>query len=606
MHLSGRSPGFHSQRLCYVHFFPFLLALTISAHTAKGDAQSTKTPKTLYSTSNGSISRKPPEFDNYKEPCNFYCYLTSDNLDEVNCTAIPFAPPRKESTNIHCYLDKVERKIVIGNKSSVRRITPGGLRVLVSPRVARLPSSKTHLSLYLRLNILEMNATALKGLESVLQQIQIYNLHSLHPDTFARHRRLRAVTLDTATAPEFPRTLAAKLQQNDTDLPIRPFFRIFPEDAGRPFAFNMDVRCHRCGNKSEYGGEETENLVVITFPRERRPSTPLPPLNVLDSLSLLYLDGCPHLEAGLGCPVSVDVDNLNTTNKKTLGNPLLPYVVSELAPTGWSDDDDGLTNGEASDASAKLLIGGAHSSVLTTFLIVWCSLLTIVLLCICVVLFIRRQRLFTPKSLKSYTLRTPVVSTKRIINYSGSCEELTCQQAATALATGFNSNSAYQTPSLRSSNILLNHPSSTLRRPSRNSYAAGDGRVATGLHPNGCDPGAAAVFSPPLCGTTSLRGRRSLGQRLSVGEYDDNNETLMDSPKAYWGMSPGLLPPPPPPGSTMANGDARVAHFGGVTEAAVPDGLPPRPPSLLRSQAVVTANTGPAYKRSQDGIFEMT
>nr|VZI34726.1 unnamed protein product [Spirometra erinaceieuropaei] len=601
MYSGGRTPSLHGQRPPYSLFFPFLLALTISARTAKGDTQSEKSPKTLDPTSGESSNRTKTEVDTYKQPCTFYCYLTAGNRDEVNCTGIPAAPTVNESASIPCYLDTVERQIVIGNKSSVRRITPGGLRVLASPHAVYLHSSKNRLNLYLRLNILEMNATALEGLEEVLRQIQIYNLHDLHPDTFTHHTRLSAISFDTATPPEFPRTLAAKLPENDSSLPIRPFFRLFPEDASTPFAFNMDVRCHRCGNDSEVGsGEDTEeeDLIIITFSREKRPSTPTPPLNVLDSLSLIYLDSCPRFEGGLGCPLRLGADSLNTTPP---GVALLPYVVSELAPTGWSDDKvpaNGAETGDAENLAAAAV--AAHSSALTTFLVVWCSLITIVLLCVCVVLFIRRRRLFSPKSRKSYTLRTPAVSTKRIINYSGSCEELTCRQAAAARAPGFSSNSAYQTPSLRSSNVLLNHQSAALRRPSRSSYAAGDGDVVASQHSNGHSAGpedaAAAILSPPLRGPSSLRGSRNLGQRFSAAEYDDEGTLTgtRDAAKGYWGISQGPL---------QANGDTRVLYFAGA-ESTVSDSLPPRSSSVLRSAA--TTNVVPTYKRSEDGIFQMT
>ncbi|VDN12490.1 unnamed protein product, partial [Dibothriocephalus latus] len=390
MHLIGRCPGFNGQHPPYARFFPLLLALTISARTTRADAQADKPPRTLNPVSSDSIDRKQPEFNNFKQPCNFYCYLSTEKQDEVKCTAIPFAPPQNQPTNIPCYLDTEDRQIVIGNKSSVRRIAPGGLRVLANPRALQPPFNKNHLNLYLRLNILEMNATALEGLEGALQQIQIYNLHDLHPDTFFHHRRLSAFALDTATAPEFPRSLAAKLQQDATGLPIRPFFRLFPEDVGNPFALNMDVRCHRCGNDSEsVGSEEMEDPIIITFPQERKPSTPVPALNVLDALSLMYLDSCPRLEDGLGCPLRLDAENDNTSNTTTLGNPLLPYVVSELAPTGWSDND-GLTDDLATDDDSDALVvaTAGHNSALTTFLVVWCSLITVILLCVCVVLFI--------------------------------------------------------------------------------------------------------------------------------------------------------------------------------------------------------------------------
>ncbi|BHF76852.1 hypothetical protein SprV_0501995100 [Sparganum proliferum] len=598
MYSGGRTSGLHAQRPPYSLFFPFLLALTISARTAKGDTQSEKSPKTLDPTSGESSNRTKTEVDTYKQPCTFYCYLTTGNQDEVNCTGLPAAPPVSESASIPCYFDAVERQIVIGNKSSVRRITPGGLRVLASPHAAYLRSSKNRLNLYLRLNILEMNATALEGLEDVLRQIQIYNLHYLHPDTFTHHARLSAISFDTATPPEFPRTLAAKLPENDSSLPIRPFFRLSPEDASTPFAFNLDVRCHRCGNDSESGsGEDTEeeDLIIITFPREKRPSTPTPPLNVLDSLSLIYLDSCPRFEGGLGCPLRLSADSLNTTPP---GVALLPYVVSELAPTGWSDDEVQTNGAEMGEAENLAAAAAAHSSALTTFLVVWCSLITIVLLCVCVVLFIRRRRLFTPKSLKSYTLRTPAaVSTKRIINYSGSCEELTNRQAATARGPGFSSNSAYQTPSLRSSNVLLNHQSAALRRPSRSSYAAGDGDVVASLHRNShsAGPDVAAILSPPLRGPSSLRGSRSLGQRFSAAaDYDDDEGVLTgtrDTAKGYWGISQGPL---------QANGDTRVLHFAAGAEPTVPDSLPPHASSVLRSAA--PANVVPTYKRSEDGL----
>lgn len=450
--------------------------------------------------------------------CPFGCYLTAEK--ELLCTNLNSSYIK---STVPCYEDSETGRYVIGNRSSIRRIFPEGLRELLQF------APKQSLSLQLNMNILQLTPKSFVGLEGVLTSLEVLQVRSLHPGVLSNHRRLASLNFDTQRAPSLPDTF-----EDSTSIPA--FLRLRPEDPATPLELNVDVRCHRCA------GDESD-LVVLTFPPPKASHTKAG--GAIDALTMIYVDICPRLEGGgLGCPVNGSAG---------------VYVVNASAPTGWTvtlTDESGELQGEGGSKPSSGGGSGAPMQPLITSIVVWCTILSLVLVMLAVIfVFARRRRAKRDVEMRQLALRaqeqalysTPV-SLKRIICGTASCEDL----RRGSFCNGIHW--AYGTPIQNSCSNLISE--------TRSQYS----------------------FKPlaPGLGYPHLRGSR----------YSADFETGCRSSVAELNNRPPP-PPPPPPKLSLCNGDVASHQNGSAT-------LPPLPPN-----AVFRGVGTPAYKRSHDGTFRM-
>lgn len=315
------------------------------------------------------------------ENCPFNCSLSMDKelLCSSNCKEM-------FSEGVSCQKDLINERFVIGNRSSIRRIAPGGLKDL------RSYSTGGVLNIFLDMNILELTPMSFTGLEEVLGDLNVLHVNTLHPDTLLRHRKITSITFDYDRVPQLPDAVKEK-----ADVPA--FLRLQPLDPSMPIEVNMEVRCHKCA--SEWPIQES---AILTFSRKETSKTG----DTLDALNMIYMDNCPTLDNALGCPKNRSLDD---------------YVLNVNASTGWGVSLEGLDEVELTVAG-----GTTKMKPLLLSVIIWCTVLTILLLCLIVALVLRRKirakKREEERRNANLNHRCSATSLKHIICGTSSCDEI--------------------------------------------------------------------------------------------------------------------------------------------------------------------------------------
>ncbi|VDD79715.1 unnamed protein product [Mesocestoides corti] len=436
------------------------------------------------------------------EVCPFTCSLSSEK--ELLCTTVS---NEFFKSTVVCHRDSLNDRFVIGNRSSIRRVFPSGLKEL-----SKFGSEGT-LNIFLNMNILELTVTSFAGLENLLINLQVLHVTTLHPNTFLNHRRFGSLIFDGDRVPKLPDDVKEK-----KDVPA--FLRLRPEDPTMPIEVNIEARCHKCAND-----EPLQDLVILTFPLQDSPNSG----GKIDALTIFYMDSCPTLSGGLGCPKNGS-DN--------------EFIVNASAMTGWNitvEEPTIVTTG----GLVKLTTGSGRMKPLMLSVVIWCTVLTVLLICLVAFMIIRR-RLRTKKEKMERQLalqhRYSPASLKHIVCGTASCEEL----HRNSLSNG--GTWAYGTPSQDSCSNLLSE--------TRSQYS----------------------FRPPYqtLGYSHPRGG------VYAREYD----------RGYRSSIPDYLNMIPRQKSSLGNGDAYPVNGD--------PNLPPLPPGV----GFRVPNT-PTYKRSHDGTFRM-
>ena len=340
------------------------------------------------------------------EDCPFTCGLTTDQ--ELFCSPLSNNPPKVE---VACQRDLINDRFVIGNRGSIRRILPNGMKNVESF------TTDGRLSLFINMNILELTPMSFSGLESVLSNLEVLQIGTLHPDTLIQHGRILSITLDSERIPQLPEEIRRNFS-------IPTFLRLQPQDPSMPIEVNMNVRCHKCANELPI-----QLTSILTFSARETASASG---GMLDALSMVYMDNCPSLDNALGCPKNVSITD---------------YVISSNATNGWK-----VTVEELDDGSVKLASGGTQTKPLLLSVIIWCTLLTILLICLIIALVVR-CRIQAKRREKARRInmqhRCSVASLKHIICGTTSCEDLN----RASLSNG--GTWVYETPSQNSCMNLL-------------------------------------------------------------------------------------------------------------------------------------------------------
>ncbi|KAH9281775.1 hypothetical protein ECG_05818 [Echinococcus granulosus] len=313
------------------------------------------------------------------EECPFTCSLSADQ--ELLCSAIPHV---NFKTQVPCQKDLLNDRIIIGNRSSIRRILPEGLKDLT-----KLNSEGT-LNIFLNMNILELTTTSFAGLEGVLTNLEVLQVGTIHPDTLMKHSKIASLTLDSYRLPKLPNDI-----RGNVDIPT--FLRLQPQDPSMPIEVNVEVRCHKC-----VGEKPIEKSAILTFPLHESVRSG----GTLDSLTMVYMDNCPTLSKALGCPKNGSFDD---------------YIVSVNASNGWKVELE-----EVEESGLRAAEGSTRMKPLLLSVIIWCTVLTVLLICLIVALIIRR-RVRAKKQREernTFQRRYSATSLKHIICGTASCEEL--------------------------------------------------------------------------------------------------------------------------------------------------------------------------------------
>ncbi|VDM16593.1 unnamed protein product [Hydatigera taeniaeformis] len=432
------------------------------------------------------------------EECPFTCSLSADQ--ELLCSA---SQHKDFKVEIPCQKDLVNDRIIIGNRSSIRRILPGGLKDL-----NKLGSEGT-LSIFLNMNILELTTTSFAGLEDVLTNLEVLQVGTIHPDTLLKHSKITSLTLDSDRLPELPNDI-----RGNADIPT--FLRLQPQDPSMPIEMNVEVRCHKC-----VGEKPIEKSTILTFSLHESVKSG----GTLDALTMVYMDNCPTLDDALGCPKNNSIDD---------------YIVSVNASNGWKVALEDIEEHDLQTAG-----GSTRMKPLLLSVIIWCTVLTVLLICLIVALLIRRRVRARKQKEERNTIqhRYSATSLKHIICGTASCEEL----HRASLSNG--GTWVYGTPSQNSCSNLLSE--------TRSQYS----------------------FRPPFAclGYPYLRGSVYSGDL---------------PPPGYRSSIPDFLNMMPRNKSCMENGDILLMNGD--------PGLPPLPTNVgFRMSGT------PSYKRSHDGTFKM-
>ncbi|KAM7536688.1 hypothetical protein Aperf_G00000082412 [Anoplocephala perfoliata] len=316
------------------------------------------------------------------ESCPVTCLLSADK--ELNCTS---SPGVNFTADVSCQKDLINDRFIIGNRSSIRRISPGGLRDLGTCEF------DGPLSIFLNMNILELNTTSFAGLEGVLGSLEVLQVNTLHPDTLLHHRKITSLTFDSDRTPQLPDLIKEKAN-------IPTFLRLQPQDPSMPIEVNMEVRCHKCA-----GEQPIQESAILTFADIRGAAKSG---GTLDALNMIYMDNCPTLINALGCPKNGSLDDYITYGNASSGWELPPEVTDEIA--------------------VKEAGGTIRMKPLMLSMIIWCTVLTILLICLIVALIIRRRirakKWEMERRNAALQHRCSATSLKHIICGTSSCEEL--------------------------------------------------------------------------------------------------------------------------------------------------------------------------------------
>ncbi|KAL5960930.1 hypothetical protein TSMEX_011346 [Taenia solium] len=419
---------------------------------------------------------------------------------ELLCSAIPRGDFK---TEIPCQKDLINDRIIIGNRSSIRRILPEGLKDL-----NKLGSEGT-LNIFLNMNVLELTTTSFTGLEGVLTNLEVLQVDTIHPDTLIKHPKIASLTLDSGRLPKLPSDF-----RETADIPT--FLRLQPQDPSMPIEVNIEVRCHKCG-----GEKPIEKSAILTFPLHESARSG----GTLDALTMVYMDNCPTLSNALGCPKNDSIDD---------------YIVSVNASNGWKVAVEEIEENDPQTAK-----GSTRMKPLLLSVIIWCTVLTVLLICLIVALIIRRRVRAKKQKEERVTFphRYSATSLKHIICGTASCEEL----HRASLSNG--GTWVYGTPSQNSCSNLLSE--------TRSQYS----------------------FRPPFSGL----GYPHLRGSVYSSELP---------PPGYRASIPDFLNMVPRHKSYVDNGDILLMNGD--------PGLPPLPTSVgFRVPGT------PSYKRSHDGTFKM-
>lgn len=434
------------------------------------------------------------------EICPFICLLSTDK--ELSCTSDSGA---NYTADVRCQKDLINDRFIIGNRSSIRRISPGGLKDL------RTFESNGGLSIFLNMNILELNATSFIGLEGVLSNLEVLHVSTLHPDTLLHHGKIASLTFDTDRIPQLPDAIRRKVN-------VPPFLRLQPQDPSMPIEVNMEVRCHKCA-----GEQPIQETAILTFAHQEAAKSG----ETLDTLNMIYIDNCPTLSNALGCPKNGSIED---------------YILNANASSGWE-----LPLEVIDESNLKVAGGTTRVKPLMLSIIIWCTVLTILLICLIVALVIRRRIRANKYEVERRNValqhRCSTTSLKHIICGTSSCEEL--HRASLSNGGAW----IYGTPSQNSCSNLL------------------------------CESRSQYSFRPPPfpgLGYSHFRG----------------SVYSTEMPPGYRASIPDFLTLTPRNKPSFVNGDAFPMNGD--------PGLPPIP----TSPSFRVPGT-PSYKRSHDGTFKL-
>ncbi|VDO11964.1 unnamed protein product [Rodentolepis nana] len=452
-----------------------------------------------------TLAQQSPNSEN----CPFSCFLSTDK--ELLCST---SSNESFSENVSCQNDLINERYVIGNRSSIRRISPGGLKDLRSYGKGGV------LNIFLDMNILELTPMSFTGLEEVLGDLSVLHVNTLHPDTLLRHRKITSITFDSDRVPQLPDSVREK-----ADVPA--FLRLQPLDPSMPIEMNMEVRCHKCASE-----QPIQESAIVTFSRHEASKAG----ETLDTINMIYMDNCPTLDNALGCPKNGSLDH---------------FILNASASTGWLVDE------------GKLKVSGGTTKMkpLLLSVIIWCTVLTILLICLIVALVlrfkIRAKKRNEERKNANLNHRCSATSLKHIICGTSSCDEI----HRASLCNG--GTWIYGTPSQNSCANLL------------------------------CETRSQYSFRPPPF--------PGLGYPHLRGSFYST-----DMPPGYRASIPDFLTLLPRNKSSLVNGDALLANGdrllmnGDAVKSKGDPGLPPVP----TSPSFRVAGT-PSYKRAHDGTFRI-
>ncbi|THD26738.1 hypothetical protein D915_002513 [Fasciola hepatica] len=319
--------------------------------------------------------------------CDTVCFLEPPAHEMLQCAkrsssdSMELSEMREKA--ITCQLFRSRGEIVIGQKESARAIKSGALENLIDPH-EDWSNLAGQLSVHLNLNMVQLDAGAFVGLETVVTEVRLLNTVFMHPDSFLTLRHLRAFEIDSGLTP-VPLTDESQSEADNWHTSHQPdqpmFIRLRPVDNSVPISFNLETECYQCVTVN--GSSPYSDMIIVIFTDSRDSQQKKMKQSSVyhqPQFSMLFPQTCPKVTHGLGC-----AQNENRTEEESVSIIVDPNRSNDM---GVDDIRD-----------ARIIVAEAKTPSLLILLSIWCSVLTLVIvIVICVVYFCT----------KHLTLRKPV------------------------------------------------------------------------------------------------------------------------------------------------------------------------------------------------------
>ncbi|KAA0199385.1 hypothetical protein FBUS_03563 [Fasciolopsis buskii] len=318
-------------------------------------------------------------------PCDTSCFLEPPAQEILQC-AKPFHSDSPEASElprklITCQLFRTRGEIVLGQKESARAIRSGALENLIDPH-DDWSNLAGQLAIHLNLNMVQLDAGAFVGLETMVTEVRLLNTVFMHPDSFLTLRHLRAFEIDSGLSP-VPLTddsLSEAENWQTSNKPDQPMFlRLRPVDSSVPISFNLETECYQC--VIENSSYPFSDMIIVLFTDSRdsqRKKIRQSAVYHQPQFSMLFPQTCPKVSHGLGCP-----NDKNRTDEQTISITVDHNRSNELNLNDLRD--------------ARIIVAEAKTPSLFILLSIWCSVLTLVIVIIICVVYFCTKRLTSHK-----------------------------------------------------------------------------------------------------------------------------------------------------------------------------------------------------------------